>query len=648
MDIKINYCMVTGINNPRILLEGWVTSDVNKLELLCGKLVIWKADYTYTGTKAHAFRVEMAIPQGIFLAVVGSSETARKELIKIPVHIGVRLENRKKVYPNLEGESAEAERCLSGDMPEKKTYAPLVDEEYQQWIAEKEKNCKVEALDPGMFSYRPLISIIIPVYNVEGRYLAQCIDSILGQTYQNFEICLADDCSTNQETIDTLRAYQERDPRIKVCYRTENGHISLASNSALEMASGEYVGLVDNDDLLVGSALAEVVNVLNEDAAIDFIYTDEDKLDIEGKRSEPHFKPDFAIDNFLVSNYICHFSVIRRSCLEEIGGFRKGYEGAQDYDLFLRLINRTRRIYHIPKVLYRWRKIPGSTSVSGSSKNYAVDAGIRALKDYFSEKGMEAHVRSQAETVYCVSYPCPEEVMTDVVIMCDDVEKSKSTIDSWLTQMSYQSYRFVILTKNKNLAKAMEDYNKVVDIRYVNGIAEWNQYAYNSTSRQFLFWNVNNTISDPEWMKILTSYVDSGQFGAVGSNVLNEKTREFASGYVVVNKRKAIPVRNGYIAVGYSPVNRCIVGKTAYLVSQQNFIKAGGFDESLDIDAVHFDLQMKLHNMLKRNLVVPQVYYMQKEDIGWEEDLPEMESMRDFERDPWYNPNLSDVIAYQL
>lgn len=644
MNFRINYCKVTGVKHPRILVNGWIDSSIDELELYCRNKIIWKEKYFSTGIKAHAFEIAIDIPKSFSLDLIAISGKKRKRLVKIPVNIGIRLLNSKKTSWLRRNKKKASQDVPIKSKPNEKTYNPLVDVEYQQWLM----NRKEESISDFVLKYQPLISIVIPVYNVEGKYLAQCIDSVLEQTYQKFEICLADDCSSNQETIDTLKRYEKKDSRIKICYRQKNGHISLATNSALAMAEGEYIGLVDNDDVLDKTALAEVVKVLNEDKSLDFIYSDEDKLDYNGKRVDPHFKPDFVFDNFLSSNYICHFSVIRRKYMEEIGGFREGYEGAQDYDLFLRIIKKTNRIHHIPKVLYHWRKIPGSTAVIIDSKNYAVDAGLRALKDFFMDGEIQVKVQCIAGTVYNVSYPFYEETMVDIVIVSDDLEKIKKTIDMWLVQLNYLNYRFVIISNNKIISQKLGEYQNIVDIHVVRKITEFNQYAYNCESNHFLFWSVENTIDNPEWLRVLVSYANNLHIGAVGSNVLNEETSEFASGYVVVNKHKAIPVRYDYIAIGYSPTNRCIVGKTTYLVNRQHFVEVGGFDTSLDLNAMHYDLQIKLHNMYKRNIVIPQIYYMQKQDIGWEEYLPEMESMSEFERDPCYNPNLSEIIAYKL
>ena len=187
----------------------------------------------------------------------------------------------------------------------KETYYPFNRKDFNKWIKKHEKKPIYEELE-----YKPLISILIPVYNIEREYLKDCLDSILNQKYENFEVCLADDCSTLKETKDTLMEYEEKDKRIKVVYRTENGHISRTTNSALEIAKGEFIGLMDDDDILTEDCLYEMVKALNENKKLDFIYSDEDKIDMEGVRCEPHFKSDFAPDSILGGNYICHFEII--------------------------------------------------------------------------------------------------------------------------------------------------------------------------------------------------------------------------------------------------------------------------------------------------------------------------------------------------
>ncbi|MFQ3579764.1 MAG: glycosyltransferase, partial [Bacteroidales bacterium] len=244
------------------------------------------------------------------------------------------------------------------------------------------------------FKLKPLISIVVPVYNVSERWLHKCVESVEQQIYENWELCLYDDCSTNKETVKYLKSISKKDKRIKVNFGKNNLHISLATNQAIKMATGEFIGLLDNDDELTPDALYEVVKIINNNPNIDFIYSDEDKLELDGSFSGPYFKPDYNLDLFLSNNYLCHFSVIRKTIGDKVGWFRKGYEGAQDYDLFLRVIEHANHIHHIPKVLYHWRKIPGSTAAQYSFKSYAIKSSINALTEYCQRNNIKATVEN--------------------------------------------------------------------------------------------------------------------------------------------------------------------------------------------------------------------------------------------------------------
>lgn len=638
-------CKIFGIRHPHIILEGLVTTDVEQLLLVSGKHVIWDKTFEKKDARAYGFSLNETILARKPLKLLAKTKDGIVTLKKIRIDIGVRVKDRLATQIRSMLKRENTSQMFSEEInPKEKVYDPFNSNEYNEWICENEIKDENEIELP----YKPLISIIIPVYNIGKDFLSECIESVLNQTYQNFEICIADDHSTKEETIATLKKYENSSDKIKICYRDKNGHISEASNTAIAMATGEYIGLLDNDDILVENALEEVVKVLNINKEYDFIYSDEDKLE-GSKRCEPHFKPDFAIDNFLTSNYICHFSVIRTAVVKKIGGFRKGFEGAQDYDLFLRVIDETDKIFHIPKILYRWRKIEGSTSVAGASKSYAVVAGQKALEEYCVRNDIKATVRSQIGTIYCVSYDMKTMPMLEVVILYEgNEERIKKFIWELLCNTKYIKYSIVIVGCDQNLRRRLCSYEDFVVIQYIDNIESFNKYAFSSKCKHFLFVNENIGITEPEWMSTLLSYVDQSQFGAVASNVLNRYTREFYSGYVVVSKHKAIPVRSGYIALGYAPTDRCIVAKSAFFVSKQHFCEIGGFSNSIDIHAMNYDLQLRLYNKYGRNIVVSQTFCVQEEPVGWEIELPDIECLGNFERDPSYNPNFSDVIAYKL
>ena len=244
------------------------------------------------------------------------------------------------------------------------------------------------------FHYKPKISIIMPVYNVKQIWLKKAIDSVINQLYENWELCIVDDASTKKYIKQTLESCAKRERRISIHFLNKNHGISGASNEAFFLAAGEFIGLLDHDDELSVDALYEYVKLLNQFPKADLIYSDEDKIELNGKRVEPFFKPDYSPVLLLSRNYICHFCMLRKALIDEVGKFRPGYEGSQDYDLLLRCIKKTEpeKIFHIPKILYHWRKIPGSTSASADAKLYAFDSAKKALSSYLNRNNIEGEV----------------------------------------------------------------------------------------------------------------------------------------------------------------------------------------------------------------------------------------------------------------
>ena len=244
-------------------------------------------------------------------------------------------------------------------------------------------------------SYKPFFSILTPVYNVEEVWLRKAIDSVLAQVYPHWELCIADDASTKPHVRATLREYQERDKRIKVLYRTENGHISAATNSALSLATGDFICLMDHDDEIAPDALFEFARLLSERPDTDMIYSDEDKTGAKGNHFEPVFKPDWSPEYLETCMYTGHFACYRADIAKKMGGFRVGYEGSQDHDFVLRLTEQTGRIEHVPKVLYHWRVIPQSAAASTATKDYAAKAAVKALGDRMARTGATGRVSAR-------------------------------------------------------------------------------------------------------------------------------------------------------------------------------------------------------------------------------------------------------------
>ncbi len=297
---------------------------------------------------------------------------------------------------------------------------------------------------------RPLISILLPTYNTPERWLVRAIESVRAQLYPHWELCIADDASSAPHVRRILDDYARRDARLKVTYRAENGHISAASNSALALATGEFTALLDHDDELPPHALAENIFALAENPALDFLYSDEDKIDEAGRRFDPYFKPDWNPDLFLGQNYTCHFSVFRTARLRAIGGFREGYEGSQDWDLTLRFVEQLEadRVHHLPKILYHWRAIPGSTALVIDQKNdYPFVAAKKALADHLARTRTAAELISVAGRHWRVkrALPAPTPRVSIVIPTKNAESLLRLSIGSILAKTTYPDYEILIV-----------------------------------------------------------------------------------------------------------------------------------------------------------------------------------------------------------
>lgn len=310
----------------------------------------------------------------------------------------------------------------------------------------------------------PLISILMPTYNTPETYLRECIESIIVQSYPNWELCIADDNSPDSNVVKVIKEYQKQDARIKLEERKENGHISLATNSALDIASGDFVALMDHDDVLWPNALYEMVKVIKANKNVDFIYSDEDKIDGTGKiHSYPFLKPDFSPEFLESCNYITHFSCIRMSIMKQVGGFRKGYEGAQDWDLFIRIGEVTNNIVHIPKILYSWRIHEASTASDTDAKPYVYEAQRKLLVDHVERTKKEGMVETGIIRQHrTIKYVPVNESFLSVVVRYTTFEATERLVQSMATHVAGASYE-VIFASSKTLAKAeLEHFQKLL------------------------------------------------------------------------------------------------------------------------------------------------------------------------------------------
>jgi len=365
---------------------------------------------------------------------------------------------------------------------------------YQEWINTKESH----DLNPSPLQYNPKISVIVPVYNVLDKHLIPCLDSVLNQTYKNVELCIADDNSTFENVKPALEKY-ESDERVKIVYRKENGHISRSTNSAIELATGEFIALLDCDDAITPDALYEVAKKLNENPDLDFIYSDEDKVDTNGNnRRCPHFKPDWSPDTLMSNMYTCHLGVYRTSRVRELGGLRAGFEGSQDHDFTLRFTENLSRdhIAHIPKILYHWRERAESTSVNPESKPYILEAAKKAKEEALERRGLKGRLEL-IDDLYQWRVVYIPQGNPLVSIITDDVKKA----DTLKSLTGYSNFEIVDSTDKANGA-------------------------------YYLFYDSSLIPQSPDWLERLLGHAQVSYSGAVGAKILDSRSNIVSCGYV--------------------------------------------------------------------------------------------------------------------
>ena len=547
--------------------------------------------------------------------------------------------------------------------------------QYQIYQAKQELTNLDQKFEPSVFAFQPQISVIIPIFNVDPAWLDACINSVFGQIYENWELCLYDDASTNEETLECLRKWAEHDSRISVTYGKENLHISGASNNALKMANGEFVGLMDNDDELTNDALYHVIDLLNNHSDADYIYTDEDKIDEEGDYCQPHFKPGWSPELLESMMYVGHFSVIRKSILEQVGGFREGLEGSQDYDLALRIAEISNNFYHIPKILYHWRIIPGSVSGGGDAKQYAYTSAVNALTEHVAKENLN---NSAETTNYAGLYRIRRESGNpSVTIIIPFHNKAEMTIDCLksIKNSSYDNYSIFLISNNSSddelkLVKNYIENDERITLEEYNHKFNWasiNNWAAQCCESEFLLFLNNDTlIINKDWIESLLDCGIKKNVGAVGAKLLYEDdTIQHAgiimqiggiAGHAFRYHSDEVP---GYF--GYSDVvrNCAAVTGACMLVRKELWQQLDGFDESLRVSYNDVDFCLRLLEINYAVIYTPfaKLYHLESisrpktiADMSTEE-LVEFQRESDFlrrrhlkyfkEGDPYYNPNLT-------
>jgi GT2 family glycosyltransferase len=552
---------------------------------------------------------------------------------------------------------------------------------YKYWLKNNKitKKRRIEIKkELSKLNYLPLISIIMPVYNVDVKWIKEAIKSIKNQIYPNWELSIADDASTNPELIKYLKSL-ERNPKIKITFRKKNGHISEASNTALELAEGEFIALMDNDDIIHPHALAEVVKVLNKKKDTDFIYSDEDKITVKEKRVEPFFKPDWSPDLFLSSNYLCHLSVIRKKLVDEVGRFRKGFEGSQDYDLFLRVTEKTNNIEHISDILYSWRKIPGSTASTYGQKSYADKASLTALSEAIGRRGLNATVQKGLfPGSFRVKYNIEGNPLVSILIPTKDkYEYIERCISSIFEKTTYQNFEVIIMdtgSTEKRTLKYYESLKSNPKIRFLHWDKRFNYSAVNNFGVKhakgdyILLLNNDTKVITPTWIEGMLEHAQRKEIGAVGAKLLYPNdTIQHAGVILGINGGTGKGVA-GHAFKGFSntvqgfPVykdvirNYSAVTAACLMINKEKYLKVNGLEEKFRIAFNDVDFCLKLTRKGYYNVYTPYVELYHHESISVGVPQDKTRDVEEFEKeidlmyeiwgeflleDPFYNRNLT-------
>ncbi len=552
--------------------------------------------------------------------------------------------------------------------------------DYAQWISKHDTLSKgdLRAMRQQSASLvnKPVISVVMPVYNTAEAWLRQCMDSVLQQGYPYWELCVADDASTAPHVKNVLNEYAAKDSRIRVVFREKNGHISEASNSALELATGEWIALLDHDDELPAHALYMVVMAIKERPEARLIYSDEDKIDESGKRFDPYFKPDWNPDLFLSQNMITHLGVYSTSLIKEIGGFRKGFEGAQDYDLALRCIEKLKaaQIIHIPRVLYHWRAIEGSTALAIGEKSYAVLAGAKALEDHFFRTGAQDVSVQIVDNGYRIKRAIDEKHHPSVSLIIptrDRVDLLRMCISSILEKTTYDNYEIVVVD-NQSIEPDTHDYfdeiKKHPKIRLIEYDEPFNYSSMNNVAvasiDSVLVGLINNDIEviNGGWLDEMAGQAMRPEIGAVGAMLYYPDNNIQHAGVILgiggvaghcyVGRQKGYP---GQMSRALLIQNLSAVTAACLLVRREVFDLVGGLDPRLQVAFNDVDFCLRIREKGFRNLWTPyaELYHHESASRGYEDTPAKHERfMREvvfmgehwggqLQRDPAYNPNLS-------
>jgi len=549
-------------------------------------------------------------------------------------------------------------------------HVPILDP-YEQWLSynklTSQQISRLSYLDSEM-STGILYSFIMPVYNTKLDFLKEAIFSILNQTYTNWELCIVDDGSTDNSLLEYLQLLPQKDDRIKVTLRELNGGISCATNDAIAISIGEFLVFIDHDDLIEHNALSEFNLCISKNQSVDFIYSDDDKIDSEGNRYSPQFKPDWSPELLLSYCYISHMKVVRSELSKKIGHFREGFEGSQDYDYILRLCENTCRVSHIPKILYHWRVSPGSTAASGDAKPKAFECGLKALTDALSRRSMKGDIRhplwAQKEKlgIYQILFPDKGPEVTILI----PTRNNKSLLQKCLNSLkctTYENYRILVLD---NESDDMQSYDhlrnlehEVKEVPSANNAFNFsyivNEGVKSAKTEYVLLLNDDTEVINPRWLSQMVGFLKIEGVGCVGAKLLfsNNQIQHagvihgLASGYPGTAFRNQPSENAGYLNYLRTPRNYSAITAACMLTTRKLFLELGGFDqEKFAVAYNDVDFCYRLISFGKRCVYCPDaiLFHHEGSSRGFTDNLSELAAFKTKYRhfkDSYYNPNLS-------
>ena len=549
---------------------------------------------------------------------------------------------------------------------------------YSQWYAtHKATEEELVAQRAAKLDYSPTISIVVPTYRTPIRFLREMIESVQAQTYPYWELCIGDGSEGDGELVRTIQEYAAQDSRIKLKVLEKNLGISGNTNGALALATGDYIGLLDHDDLLAPNALFEVVQALNEDN-YDVLYTDEDKVSADlSLHHEPHFKPDFSPDLLRTQNYICHFFVACKAIVDAVGGFRSEFDGSQYHDFIFRCTERADKIKHIPKILYHWRVHSHSTAADVSAKPYVIQAAHRAIQEHLFRIGLKGEILDTiVPSMYRVKYEIPALDLVSIVICNKDhVADLKKCINSILKKTTYPNYEIIVVENNSVEEKTFAYYRKLERLPRVRVITwqspnqEFNYSAINNEGvrhakgKYVLLLNNDTEVISPEWLEEMVMYAQRSDVGAVGAKLYYpDNTIQHAgigiglltlAGHYHRNFPRSYP---GYMGRLFVTLDVSAVTAACILIRRDVWDEVGGLDETFKVAFNDVDLCMRIRRAGYLIVWTPyaELYHYESKSRGSDES-PEKRArfLGEVSRfqtrwakelaagDPYYNPNLT-------